>query len=116
MNKVILKGNLANDPCLKTVTVNDRETFVVNFTLAVSRFFKRANGESDKDVVFIPCEAWDSGAENIGQRFAKGDPILIEGSLKVETWEKDEKRHSKIKVRVSNFEKLYRATPYEVET
>lgn len=108
MNTVILKGNLARDPEIRSVKSGDRQTTVANFTVAVSRHFKRANGERDKDTTFIPCEAWDSGAEHIGTLLKKGDPVLLQGSLKVEQWEKDGVKHSRMKVRVSNFDKLHR--------
>ncbi len=113
MNKIILKGNIVRDPEVKTIETNDqRSIMVTNFTVAVSRFFKKNNGEKDKDTTFVPCEAWDSGAEFIGNYFKKGDPILLEGSLKTESWENSEgQQRSRMKVRVSHFEKLYRAPP-----
>lgn len=110
MNLVVLKGNLVRDPETREVEVSGRKTKVVNFTVAVSRFFKKANGERDKDTVFIPCEAWDTGAERIGLILKKGDPVLVEGSLKTENWEKDGQKHSRTKVRVANFDKLNRSS------
>lgn len=109
MNKVFLKGNLTRDPEVKLVTINDKQVKVTNFTIAVSRSFKKANGEKDQDTTFVNCEAWDSGADFISKYIVKGDPILVEGSLKLESWEKDGQKLSRIKVRVSNFEKLNRA-------
>jgi single-strand DNA-binding protein len=109
MNKVILRGNLARDPEVKILDINGKKVTVTNFTVAVSRFFRKASGERDKDTTFVACEAWDSGAETIGKYFTKGDPILLEGSLKVESWEKDGQKVSRTKVRVSNFDRLYRA-------
>tara|TARA_R110000824_G_scaffold7728_2_gene34964 strand:+ start:7334 stop:7765 length:432 start_codon:yes stop_codon:yes gene_type:complete len=111
MNKVILRGNLVRKPEVKEIETGDRTTTVANFSIAVSRFFRKANGERDKDTVFIPCEAWDTGAVSIGNLLDKGDPVLIEGSLKSDSWEKDGQKLSRLKVRVSNFEKLYRAPP-----
>jgi single-strand DNA-binding protein len=110
MNLVVIKGNLVRDPEIRDVNVGGRTTKVVNFTVAVSRFFKKANGDRDKDTTFIPCEAWDTGAERIGLILKKGDPVLVEGSLKTESWEKDGQKHSRMKVRVANFDKLNRST------
>ena len=111
MNHITLKGNLTRDPELKYITSG---AAVVNFTVAVSRHFKRANGEKDKETTFIPCEAWEHHAENISKLVGKGDPILIEGSLKNDTWEKDGEKRSSFKVRVFNFDRLYRAPKQEV--
>ena len=109
MNKVILRGNLVRAPETREVETGGRTTTVANFSVAVSRFFRKANGERDKDTVYIACEAWDTGAVSIGNLLDKGDPVLIEGSLKSDSWEKDGQKLSRLKVRVSNFEKLYRA-------
>lgn len=113
MNNLTLKGNLVRDPDVRDVKVRDRETQVANFAIAVTRHFKKADGTRDKEVTFVDCEAWDTGAKTIGDIMHKGDPILLVGSLKQETWETDGQKRSKLKVRVSNFEKLYRAPPQQ---
>jgi single-strand DNA-binding protein len=106
MNIVLLRGNLARDPELRTVNTGGKQTSVVNFTVATSREFTRANGTKDKITSFISCEAWDSGAEAIKASFAKGDLVLVEGSLRNDSWEKDGVKHSSLKVRVNNFSKI----------
>lgn len=106
MNLVILRGNLARDPELRNVSSNSRNTSVVNFTVATSREFTKQNGETDKVTTFVQCEAWDSGAEAIADSLKKGDPVMVEGSLKNDSWEKDGVKHSTMKVRVNNFAKI----------
>lgn len=106
MNITILRGNLARDPELRTVNTGGKQTSVVNFTVAVSRDYTKSNGEKDKITSFINCEAWDSGAEIIGSSFKKGDLVMVEGSLRNDTWEKDGVKHSSLKVRVNNFSKI----------
>ena len=108
MNITILKGNLARDPELRVVGSGDRQTSVVNFTVAVSREFTKANGTRDKVTSFIPCEAWDSGAEAIASTFKKGDLVMIEGSLRNDSWEKDGVKHSTLKIRVNNFSPIFK--------
>lgn len=106
MNITILKGNLARDPELRVVGSGDRQTSVVNFTVATSREFTKANGTQDKITSFIPCEAWDSGAEAIAATLKKGDLVMVEGSLRNDSWEKDGVKHSTLKIRVNNFGKI----------
>jgi single-strand DNA-binding protein len=106
MNLVILKGNLARDPELRTVSSSGRQTSVVNFTVAVSREFTKQSGESDKITTFVQCEAWDTGAEAIAESLKKGDAVMIEGSLRNDSWEKDGVKHSTMKIRVNNFGKI----------
>ncbi len=108
MNITLLKGNLARDPEMRTISSNGKQTAVVNFTVATSREYTKANGEKDKITSFINCEAWDSGAEVIGSSFKKGDLVMIEGSLRNDSWEKDGVKHSTLKVRVNNFSKITR--------
>lgn len=106
MNIVMLRGNLARDPEIRRVGSGDRETSVVNFTIATSREFTKSNGTKDKVTSFISCEAWDSGAEAIASTFKKGDLVMVEGSLRNDSWEKDGVKHSTLKVRVNNFGKI----------
>jgi single-strand DNA-binding protein len=106
MNINILRGNLARDPEVRVVNSSGKQTTVVNFTVAVSREYTKANGEKDKVTTFVPCEAWDSGAEIIADSFKKGDLVLVEGSLRNDSWEKDGVKHNTLKVRVNNFSKI----------
>jgi single-strand DNA-binding protein len=106
MNITLLKGNLARDPELRVVNTSGKQTSVVNFTIAVSREYTKANGEKDKITSFINCEAWDSGAETISESLKKGDLVMVEGSLRNDSWEKDGVKHSSLKVRVNNFSKI----------
>jgi single-strand DNA-binding protein len=107
---------------LRVVSTGGKQTSVVNFTVAVSREYTKANGEKDKVASFINCEAWDTGAEIIGSSFKKGDLVLVEGSLRNDSWEKDGVKHSSLKVRVNNFSKITKlskpskATSEETET
>lgn len=97
----MLRGNLARDPELRVV--GEKRTAVVNFTVATSREFTRSDGTKDKITSFIQCEAWDSGAEAVANSLKKGDLVMIEGSLRNDSWEKDGVKHSTLKVRVNNF-------------
>ncbi len=104
----MLRGNIVRDPELRVVSIGDKQTSVVNFTVATSREFTKANGSQDKVTSFIQCEAWDSGAEAISSSFKKGDLVMIEGSLRNDSWEKDGVKHSTLKVRVNNFGHIVR--------
>ena len=110
MNITLIRGNLARDPEVRTVSTGGKQTAVVNFTVATSREYTKASGEKDKITSFINCEAWDTGAEIIGESFKKGDLVMIEGSLRNDSWEKDGVKHSSLKVRVNNFSKITKLT------
>lgn len=109
MNTVILHGNLTRDPEIKEFGSGGKQSVVANFTIATHRFYTKANGEKEKDTEYIACEAWDTGATTIGSLFKKGDPILVKGSLKNNSWEDSEgNKRSIMRVRVNEFEKLAR--------
>lgn len=112
----MLRGNLARDPELRVVGSGDRQTSVVNFTVATSREFTKADGTQDKITSFIPCEAWDSGAEAVASTLKKGDLVMIEGSLRNDSWEKDGVKHSTLKIRVNNFAKITKTKRTENST
>ena len=103
MNRVFLMGNLGRDIDVKVVNTGGRQTTVATCVLAVNRRFKKADGEWGENTTWCPIELWDAGAETFAEKCAKGDRILIEGSLKSESWEKDGKNHSRLLVRVDKF-------------
>lgn len=96
-NKVILGGNLTRDPEIRFLN-NDKA--VGSFGLAVNHKYKTAQGEAKEETTFVDVECWGRTAENVGQYLAKGRSCLVEGRLKLETW--DDKatgqKRSKLKV------------------
>lgn len=105
VNNVVISGNLCRAPEIRTVKMTSKETKVANFTVAVNRTYT-INGEKKEQVDFVPCEVWDSGADVVQKILTKGDKILVSGSLREDKWEKDGQKHSRLKIRVSEFEKL----------
>lgn len=102
LNKVTLAGNLTRDPEMRFTTSN---TAVANIGIAVNRKWKDNAGKVNEDVLFIDCEAWGRTAEVINEHLRKGDPIFIEGRLKLDQWEdRDGGKRSKIKVVVESFQ------------
>lgn len=91
-NKVILAGNLTRDPELR---YTPKGAAVVKLGMAINRTWKSESGESKEEVTFVDVEAWNRQAEVIAQYFRKGRPILIEGRLKLDSWE-DKTTHQKV--------------------
>jgi len=100
-NQVILMGNFTRDPQLSYTT---GQTPVVEFGLAVNRKFKKSDETTGEEVLFIECQCFGKRAEVISKHFSKGSPILVVGRLRLETWEKDDKTQSRIRVIVERFE------------
>ncbi len=97
VNTVILGGNLTRDP---EVRYTPQGTAVANFGLAISRTFRTKEGEQKEEVCFVDVETWGRQAETCGEYLKKGRPVLVEGNLKLDTWEnKEGQKRSKHKVR-----------------
>lgn len=102
-NRVILMGNLTRDPEVKFLPSG---TSVANFGLAMNeRYTDRETGEQKDNTCFVDVEAWGRQAEVIGEHFTKGRPILVEGSLKYDSWEaEDGTKRNRLKVRLQRFQ------------
>jgi single-strand DNA-binding protein len=101
-NRVILAGNLTRDPELR---YTPKGTAVSRITLAVNRNYQTETGERKEEVTFIDVDVWGRQAETIAQYMRKGRPLLVEGRLKLDTWE-DKNTHqkqSKLKVVLESF-------------
>jgi len=83
-NKVILVGNLTRDP---EIRYTPSGTAVAHFGLAVNRRWRSQDGDDREEVCFIDITAWARQGEVISEYKSKGDPILIEGHLKMESWQ-----------------------------
>lgn len=82
INNVTLVGRLTKDVELKYTPANQA---VAQFTLAVNRTFKNANGERESD--FINCVIWRQSAENFAKWAKKGALIGITGRIQTRNYE-----------------------------
>ena len=82
MNKVILIGNLANDPEAFTTQSGISRS---PFRLAVQRRFANAQGVREAD--FLTIVAWRATADFCNRYLAKGRKIAVEGSIQVRSYD-----------------------------
>ncbi len=101
LNKVMLMGNLTRDPELKSTAGGQS---LCRFSLAVNRKWKAGDGTAKEEVTFIDCEAWGKTGETIAKYMAKGRALFVEGRLKLDQWEKDGEKRSKMGVVVEGFQ------------
>jgi single-strand DNA-binding protein len=91
INKVILIGNLGNDPETRYMPSGGA---VTNITLATSEGWrdKQTNEQKERTewhrVVFF-----NKLAEIAGEYLKKGSKVYVEGSLRTRQWEKDGQKH-----------------------
>ncbi len=91
VNKVILVGNLGNDP--ETRYMPDGNA-VTNITVATSRSWKdRDSGEQKERTEWHRVVFFRRLAEIAGEYLKKGSKVYIEGALRTRNWEKDGQKH-----------------------
>lgn len=94
-NRVILLGNLTRDIELKYTPGG---TAVTDIGMAVNDRRKSASGEWVDETTFVDVTLWGRTAEVASEYLGKGSPILVEGRLKLDTWETDGQKRSKLRV------------------
>jgi single-strand DNA-binding protein len=94
-NRVILVGNLTRDIELRYTAGG---TAVTDIGLAVNDRRKTATGEWIDETTFVDVTLWGRTAEVASEYLGKGSPILVEGRLKLDTWESEGQKKSKLRV------------------
>ncbi|HTU26645.1 MAG TPA: single-stranded DNA-binding protein [Pirellulales bacterium] len=94
-NRVILVGNVTRDPELRYIASGSA---VTEIGLAVNDRRKGPNGDWIEETTFVDVTLWARQAEIASEYLTKGSPVLIEGRLKLDSWEKDGKKNSKLRV------------------
>jgi single-strand DNA-binding protein len=94
-NRVILVGNLTRDV---EIRYTQSGLAVTDIGLAVSDRRKSQSGEWVEETTFVDVTLWGRTAEVAGEYLNKGSPILIEGRLKLDQWETEGQKRSKLRV------------------
>jgi single-strand DNA-binding protein len=105
LNKVLLIGNLTQDPELRRIPSG---TAVTTLRLAVNESFQNKSGERVERTLFLDVDVWDRQAETCQQYLSKGSPVCIEGRLQMDTWDDKEtgQKRSRLKVRAERVQFL----------
>ena len=83
-NKVMLVGNLGQDPEIKTLESGQK---VVHFTLATKDDFKNSDGQKVKETTWHNITAWNGLAEIASKYLKKGNEVFVEGRIVYRTYE-----------------------------
>ena len=95
-NRVILVGNLTRD--IEVRYVSNGGLAVTELGLAVNDRRKSQSGEWVDETTFVDVTLWGRTAEIASEYLSKGSSVLIEGRLKLDTWETDGQKRSKLRV------------------
>ena len=94
-NRVIVMGNLTRDVEVRYLQSG---MAVADVGLAVNDRRKNQAGEWVEETTFVDVTLWGRTAEVAGEYLSKGSPILVEGRLKLDSWESDGQKRTKLKV------------------
>lgn len=91
LNKVMLIGNLGNDPEVRSTTGGNR---VATFSLATSRSWNDASGSKQEKTEWHRCVVWNTKssqlADIVEKYVHKGDKIYVEGRVEYRQWQDKE--------------------------
>lgn len=82
-NKVMIAGNLTDDPKVKQLPTSR----IANLVVAVNRTWKAADGKREQSASFVSVTCLGKNAEFAQQWLCKGSPVFIEGRLQEDRWE-----------------------------
>ncbi|EJG5414300.1 single-stranded DNA-binding protein [Salmonella enterica] len=84
VNKVILLGNVGQDPEVRTMGNGEK---VANVTIATSEVWNDKNtGEKKEQTEWHRVVFWRKAAEIVEQYVHKGDRLYVEGKLQTRKW------------------------------
>ena len=90
LNKVMLIGNVGNDPEIRYLDSNPQSpqgnTKVASFRLATTERYRDRNGETRENTEWHNIVAWRSNADLVEKFVHKGSQIYIEGKLRTRQW------------------------------
>ncbi len=91
LNKVILIGNLGQDPEVRSIANGGR---VANFSLATSRQWSGQGGDKQEKTEWHRIVAWNNtkgagtGLADVVEKFVKkGDKLYVEGRVEYRSWQ-----------------------------
>lgn len=84
LNKVFLLGNLTRDPDFRGLPSGQS---VCTLGLAVNRRFVNSSGQEQEEPCFVDVSVWGKAANNCRQYLSKGSQVMIEGRLRLDSWE-----------------------------
>ena len=110
MNKIIIIGNLCNDPAMSRKS-NRKD--VCRFRVADNRNYTKADGARAQETEWFNCNAYDATAQQCMDMLQRGRQVYIEGTLSSSTYTgSDNVERTGISVLVHSFMALGPGIPH----
>ena len=98
MNHIHIMGRLTKAPEISSTTTGKT---VAKFSVAVDRKYKK---EGQQEADFFPCITFDKQAEFVERYLTKGTKVVVSGEMNLDKVEKDGKKTTYPKIKVSEIE------------
>lgn len=96
VNKVILIGNLGNQPEVRHTQSNQA---VTELSIATNRKYKDRDDNWTEHTEWHSVVVWGAQAENCARYLTKGRQVYVEGRLQTRNWtDKNEQKHYKTEI------------------
>lgn len=82
INQVVFTGNVAQEPKI----LQGQNSLFGDFRLAVSSFYRKADGTSQEETIFLTCKVSGRTAEIANLYLTRGSPVGVTGQLREESW------------------------------
>jgi single-strand DNA-binding protein len=104
VNKVILVGNLGQDPEVKYL---EGDKVVANVSLATTESYTDRSGNRVDQTEWHDLEMWDQQAKIAEKYLRKGSQIYVEGKIRTEKWtDENNQPRKRTRIRVLSFSML----------
>lgn len=96
LNKVMLIGNLGQDPELK---YTQSGTAVCKFSIATTENYRNNAGERHQRTEWHNIVVWGKQGENVSKYIRKGSKVFVEGKIQSSSWEdKDGNKRFRVEI------------------
>ena len=101
MNRVILFGTVAAEPQLRR---NANHSSVLNVRVATVESFKDKAGQWQQRTDWHAVALWGERAEILSRTLSEGAQVVVEGSLRTKSYERDGQKHYRTEVNATKLE------------
>lgn len=92
-------GTVSKPLEVKEVTVNGETKKVGNMTICATKPGKSADGKESTKSTFYEISAWSEQQQDALGSLKKGDAVIVQGQLELQTYEKDGNRNISLKLK-----------------
>ena len=100
INRVVVSGNLTADPDLRETSTGHS---VCEMRMACNVPVKK-DGNWESKPNYLQVNAWGGMGENVAKYLKKGSPIMVDGRLEWQMWEKEGQTNSRIVIVAENIQ------------